>query len=175
MFGRRWRESLVERCCRCWMDIFGQAELRTFRHMEELYDTQEIAQYHQTSRETRRHHRFPERLSHQSPRKCKPVSPSHSPTISAPQTPPPAINHLSSSPHSNPLRPLSQNRARNRNAAAFVPITLNALCLSCCASLGIHDRGDGRGGCGAGTVAVYELGGRRGAHFNGGIVGVLIW
>jgi len=105
MFGRRWRESLVERCCRCWMDIFGQAELRTFRHMEELYDTQEIAQYHQTSRETRRHHRFPERLSHQSPRKCKPVSPSHSPTISAPQTPPPAINHLSSSPHSNPLRP----------------------------------------------------------------------
>jgi hypothetical protein len=175
MFGRRWRGSLVKRCCRYWMDVFGQAELRALRHMEELCDTREVAQYHQTSREIKRHHRFPERLSHskrkkppshQSPRKCKPVSPSHSPTISNPQTPPPAINHLPSSPHSNPLWPRSQNRARNRNAAAFVAITLNALCLSCCPSLGLHDRGDGRGGCGAGTVAVDKLGGRRGAHFD---------
>jgi hypothetical protein len=59
----------------------------------------------------------------------------------------------------------SHHSARNRQTTAFIPITLNTLRLSRRTTIALDNRADGRGGSGAGTVAVYE-GVGWGAHFD---------
>lgn len=52
--------------------------------------------------------------------------------------------------------PTSHHSARNRQTTALIPVTLNTFRLSRRTTLALDNRAYGRGGGGAGTVAVYE-------------------